>query len=262
MTKMTRLLALLAAMALVLAACGDDTGGDTTTVPTANLELVTDGTLTVCTDTPYFPMEYIEDGEYTGFDIELMRAIANDLGLDFAVVEPGWDAITGGLAFEAGDCDVAAASITITAERAQVIDFSTPYFRSEQSLLVRDDSGISSLEDTVGKEIAVQTGTTGHYYAEDEGPDGIIIVEFPDADSPWLALEAGDVDGFMTDLVVTQAFVASRAGYTIAGTFEPEEYGLATKGSPNLLAAINATLAKFRSDGTYDRIFDDFFGLD
>jgi polar amino acid transport system substrate-binding protein len=262
MKKNLRPAAILGAVALVLAACGGDGGTDATT-PEAELELVTAGELTVCTDTPYFPMEYIdESGNYTGFDIELMRAIAGELGLSLTVSEPGWDAITSGLAFDARECDVAAASITITAERAEVIDFSDPYFLSEQSLLVRDDSGITSLTDTVGKEIAVQTGTTGHYYAEDEAPEGTIIVEFPDADSPWLALEAGDVDGFMTDLVATQGWSSNRTGFTIVGTFEPEEYGLATKNAPNLLAAINATLASLRGDGTYDRIFDDFFGVD
>lgn len=260
MKKNLRLTALLGAVALVLAACGGDGGTDTTTA--AELELVTAGTLTVCTDTPYFPMEYIdESGNYTGFDIELMRAIADDLGLTLAVSEPGWDAITSGLAFESRECDVAAASITITAERAEAIDFSTPYFISEQSLLVSDDSGIASIADTVGKEIAVQTGTTGHYYAEDEAPEGTIIVEFPDPDSPWLALESGAVDGVMTDLVATQGWSSNRTGFTIVGTFEPEEYGLATKGAPNLLEAINGSLAKLRSDGTYDRIFDDFFGV-
>lgn len=267
MNKKLRLAAVLAALTLVAAACGgtEDTGTteapDTTAAP-VELELVTDGTLTVCTDTPYFPMEYIdESGNYTGFDIELMRAVAEDLGLEMTVSEPGWDAITGGLAFEAGECDVAASSITITAERAEVIDFSAPYFLSEQSLLVRDDSGIASIDDLAGKEIAVQTGTTGHYYAQDEAPEGTIIVEFPDPDSPWLALESGDVDGVMNDLVATQGWSSSRTGYSIVGTFEPEEYGLATKDAPNLLAALDASLAKLRADGTYDRIFEDFFGV-
>jgi polar amino acid transport system substrate-binding protein len=262
MKKNLRLTALLGAIALMLAACGGSGGTDTTTAA-AELELVNAGTLTVCTDTPFFPMEYIdESGNYTGFDIELMRAVAGELGLTLTVNEPGWDAITSGLAFDAGECDVAAASITITPERAEVIDFSVPYFVSEQSLLVRDDSGIASIADTAGKEIAVQTGTTGHYYAEDEAPEGTIIVEFPDPDSPWLALESGDVDGVMTDLVATHGWSSNRTGFTIVGIFEPEEYGLATKGAPNLLEAINASLTNLRGDGTYDRIFDDFFGVD
>jgi polar amino acid transport system substrate-binding protein len=181
MNKKLRLAALVGALAMVVAACGGSedtatTAAPDTTVAPVELELVTAGTLTVCTDTPYFPMEYIdESGEYTGSGIELMRAVAEDLGLEIAVSEPGWDAITSGLAFEAGECDVAASSITITAERAEVIDFSAPYFLSEQSLLVRDDAGIASLADIAGKEIAVQTGTTGHYYAEDEAPEGTMV---------------------------------------------------------------------------------------
>ena len=80
------------------------------------------------------------EGGFTGFDIELIGAIADDLGLGLAVATPGWDAITSGLANEAGDCDISAASITITAEREENIDFSEPYFEGKQSLLVSDDS--------------------------------------------------------------------------------------------------------------------------
>ena len=255
---MTRkLLAAMAAMALVLAACGDDDDA----VAVDELELVTPGVLTVCTDTPYAPMEFIDEaGNYTGFDMELMRAVAADLGLEMEVVEPGWEAITGGLAFEAGECDVAAASITILPERAEVIDFSEPYFDVGQSLLVTEGSGITSLADTAGREIAVQTGTTGHFFLRDEGPDDVIIVEFPDADGPWLALEAGDVDGFMSDQVATQEFVDANPGFMVVETFDTgEEYGWATQNTPNLLAALNATLVKFLDDGTYDQIYSDWF---
>jgi polar amino acid transport system substrate-binding protein len=270
MKRTFRLVALAAAFALVAAGCGDGTAttttqATTTTVPAAELELVTAGTLTVCTDTPYPPMEYVDPvtNEYTGFDMELMEAIAEELGLTMTVNEPGWDAITGGLAFTSGECDVAAASITITPERAQEIDFSTPYFNAEQSLLVRADSGITDLASAVGEEIAVQTGTTGHFYLRDEGPAGIVIVEFPDADGPYLALEANDVAGFMTDLVANQDYADNSGGiFVVVETFATdEEYGLATKDTPNLLAAINAALAKFRADGTYDAIYDKWFPI-
>ena len=121
---------------------GGDDDGDSA------LGLVSSGTLTVCTDVPYPPMEFEDpdaEGGFTGFDIELMRAIADDLGLGLAVATPGWDAITSGLANEAGDCDISAASITITAEREENIDFSEPYFEGKQSLLVSDDSSASTL---------------------------------------------------------------------------------------------------------------------
>lgn len=251
-----RVFAAFAVLALVVAACGEDEP-----VAVDDLELVSPGTLTVCTDTPYAPMEFIDEtGEYTGFDMELMRAVADDLGLEFAVVEPGWEAITGGLAFEAGECDVAAASITILPERAEVIDFSEPYFDVGQSLLVTEASGVTSLAEAEGREIAVQTGTTGHFFVRDEGPEGVIIVEFEDADGPWLALDAGSVDGFMTDQVATQEFVDANPGFMVVETFDTgEEYGWATKDAPNLLAALNETLAKFQGDGTYDGIYSDWF---
>lgn len=258
MKSRIRTISVLAVLALVVAACGDDNGAD---AAPDDLELVTAGTLTVCTDTPYAPMEFIdEDGEYTGFDMELMRAVADDLGLEFAVVEPGWDAITGGLAFEAGECDVAAASITILPERAEAVDFSDSYFDVGQSLLVTEASGITSLAEAAGRPIAVQTGTTGHFFVRDEGPDDVEIVEFEDADGPWLALEAGSVDGFMTDQVATQEFVDANPGFMVVETFETgEEYGWATKDTPNLLAALNETLAKFQGDGTFDSIYSDWF---
>ena len=262
MKNRTRFFAAIAVLALVVAACGDGSGEGTTTTAGggAELELKTPGTLTVCTDVPYPPMEFIQDGEYTGFDMELMKAIAEDLGLEFTVAEPGWEAITGGLAFET-ECDVAAASITITEERAENVDFSDPYFEAVQSLLVREDSGINGLEDMAGKKLAVQTGTTGHFSAEENGPEGMELVEFQDADGPFLAIEANTADGFMTDLPVTQDYVDNNPGWKVAATYDTDEvYGLATKDTPNLLAAINATLAKFKEDGTYDRIYDDWFG--
>ncbi|HEX6947899.1 MAG TPA: transporter substrate-binding domain-containing protein [Acidimicrobiia bacterium] len=262
MTKKTRLLALLAALAMVLVACGDDTGGDGTTTTGAGggLELKSPGVLTVCTDTPYPPMEFIdENGEYTGFDIELMAAIADDLGLEMEIAEPGFEAITGGLAFET-DCDVAAASITITEEREEAVDFTDPYFDAVQSILVREDSGINSLADMVGKRLAVQTGTTGAFYAAENAPDGVQVVEYQDADGPFLAIESGEADGFMTDLPVTQDYVERNAGWKVAETFDTgEQYGFATRDTPNLLAALNASLAKLRDDGTYDEIYSNWF---
>lgn len=268
MKNRTRFFAALAVLALVVAACGDGSGDGTTTTAgdssttgaAADLELQTPGTLTVCTDVPYPPMEYIdEDGEYQGFDMDLMRAVAEDLGLEMVIAEPGWDNITGGLAYET-QCDVAAASITITEERAENVDFSDPYFNADQSLLVKSDSGINGLADMAGKRLAVQTGTTGHFYARDNGPEGMELVEFADADGPFLAIESNDADGFMTDLPVTQDYADTHEGWKVAETFTTDEsYGLGTKDVPNLLAAINASLAKLKANGTYDEIYSTWF---
>ena len=262
MNKTTRLVAMFAAMALVLAACGDDTGdgggGE-------DLELVTPGTLTVCTDAPYPPME-IEDpdaeGGYTGFDIELMRAIADDLGLELAVNNTGFDPITSGLAMEAGDCDVAAASITINEEREENIDFSEPYFSGDQSLLALDESGLTALADFGGSSIAVQTGTTGEIYAQENAPDDAELVSFDAPGDMFLALEAGNVQGVLQDIVTNGDYALSNEGASVVETYPTEEfYGFAVKeeGAEDILEAVNAALTKFQDDGTYDQIYADWF---
>jgi polar amino acid transport system substrate-binding protein len=259
MNSKKRALAVLAVLALVMAACGDgdEGGGD---VDPDSLELVSPGTLTICTDVPFPPMEFEDpDSElgYDGFDIELSAAIAEDLGLEPTVATPGWEAITGGLAFENDDCDVAAASITILPEREENVDFSDPYFSGEQALLVKADSGISTWEDL--ESVAVQTGTTGEIYVQ-ENWEGVEIVSFEDAAGPYLALDAGEVDGVMFDLVSQQDVADNDDTVEVVETYDTgEEYGLATKDTPNLLEAINASLAEMREDGTYDEIYNKWF---
>jgi len=271
MKRTTRMVALVAALALVLAACGDDTGetaddGDGgTTAATEDLGLVAEGTLTVCTDAPYPPME-MEDAEaeggYTGFDIELMRAIGEDLGLGLAVNNTGFDPITSGLAMEAGDCDVAAASITITEEREESIDFSDPYFSAEQSLLASDESGLTTLADFGGSSIGLQSGTTGEMYAQENAPEDAELVSFENPGDIFLALEADNVQGVLQDIVPNAEYVLNNEGFSIVETFPTDEsYGFAVKeeGAEDLLAAINSSLATLQDDGTYDQIYADWF---
>ena len=265
------LLVPLLALALVAAACGDDEGDDTTAAPAggdtpateapADLGLVSAGNLTVCTDAPYPPMEIEVDGEYTGFDIELMRAIAGKLGLGLAVVNSGFDPITSGLAMEAGDCDIAAASITITAEREENIDFTDAYFVADQSLLVKKDSGITSLADFAGRGLGVQSGTTGEIYANENDP-GAEIQSFENPGDLFTALEAGSIEGVLQDIVPNAAEALENDTVSVIETYPTaEEYGFAVQeeGRDALLEAVNKALAELRSDGTYDSIYDDWF---
>ncbi len=247
--------ALLLALALVTATCGDD-GGDT-----SGFDLVSADTLTVCTDSPYPPMEFEEDGEFTGFDIELMRAIADDLGLELEVVNSGFDPITSGAAMIANTCDIAAASITITQEREENIDFSEPYFSADQSLLVKKDGGVNSLADAEGETIAVQSGTTGEAYAQ-ENATGSTIKSFDDPGALFLALESGDAVGVLQDIVVNAGRILEDETVTVVETFPTNEfYGFAVQeeGKEALLTAVNESLAKLQDDGTYDELYEEWF---
>ncbi|HLU52654.1 MAG TPA: transporter substrate-binding domain-containing protein [Acidimicrobiia bacterium] len=280
--KLNRLIALLAVLTLVLAACGGGDGEATDTTDgaepdttetngdggaAADFETISEGVLTVCTDAPYPPMEYEDPdnpGEYTGFDIELMRAIATNLGLELAVVNVGFDPITSGLAMESGDCDIAAASITITPERAENIAFTDGYFSGDQSLLVLVDSGIGALEDLAGQSLAVQTGTTGEIYAQENAPEDTEIVSFENPGDLFLALESSQVQGVLQDLVPNQDYANNNESAAVVATYPTdEEYGFAAKkeGSEALIEAVNAQLAALREDGTYDSIYEQFFPM-
>ena len=141
--------AVLAVGALSLAACGS--GSDS--ADESGLGLVNDGTLTVCSNLPFQPFEYVDDnGEYAGFDMDLSREIAAGMGLDWELQNVGFDGLQSGTVLAAGQCDLIAAAVTITPEREDKLAFSDPYYDSLQSLLVPEGSSVKSLEDLAGKK--------------------------------------------------------------------------------------------------------------
>ena len=115
--------------ALALTACGGD-NSSTDAGAGSDLGLVSEGTLTVCSEVPYVPFEYVENGEYTGFDIDLIREIASGMGLETEIQQQGFEAIQGGTAVSANMCDLSASAVTITPERSERLLFSDPYYAS------------------------------------------------------------------------------------------------------------------------------------
>jgi polar amino acid transport system substrate-binding protein len=219
----------------------------------------------VCSDVPYSPFE-IEDSDapsgYSGFDIELMQAIADNMGLDLAVKDEAFDAIQSGAALGAGECDVAASAMTITPEREENVNFADPYFDADQSLMVKADSGYASLADLSGQAIGVQADTTGQEYAEENAPDDVTVTEFPDAAALFAALEAGQIQGILQDLPVNADRASQDESLSIVETYPTgEQYGFATAGNskPALLNAINEGLQAVRDDGTYDELYAKYF---
>jgi polar amino acid transport system substrate-binding protein len=238
------------------------TGGDTAA---ADLNLVSQGRLTVCSDIPYEPFEFEEGGEFTGFDIDLVRAIAQDLGLELQVQVTPFDAIQSGAALAAGQCDLAASAMTITEDREKNVDFSDPYFDADQSLLIRaeDEDTYQSLEDLAGQTIGVQAATTGAMYAEENAPEDATIREFEGAADLFAAMEAGQIEAILQDFPVN-AFRATQDDSLVVTEQFPtgEQYGFAVQeeGSEALLEAVNQSLATLRDNGTYDQIFAEYFG--
>ena len=269
--KTLTLAASVAAVALALTACTSSTpaapaGTDAASSPAANLDLVTAGTLTVCSDVPYAPFE-VEDSSspngYGGFDIEVMDAVAKKLGLTLTVIDSDFDALQSGTVLVANQCDLAASAMTITDERKKNLDFSDPYYDSLQSLLVKTDSGITNLAGMAGKNLGVQKGTTGKSYATKNAPSSTKIVDFPSDGELWPAIQAGQIDGILQDQPVNHTHEVADASYKIVETYNTnEQYGFAfAKGKkPALLEAVNAQLKTMRADGSYDTLYKKYFG--
>jgi polar amino acid transport system substrate-binding protein len=274
--------ALLAALALAVTACGggDDTGDDTDGgqpltgeddddggEAAADLQLANEGTLTVCSDIPYEPFEFEDpdsDIGYSGFDIELMQAIAETAGLEVQVTVTGFEALTSGTAMATGQCDVAASAMTITEEREEQIDFSEPYYEALQSLLVTSGSGIASIDDLEGATVGVQSGTTGEMYAE-ENVEGATIRAFENPGDLFVALDSGQIDAVLQDLPVNAERARDSDELEVVEEFDTDEnYGFAVEQDrgDDLLQVINDGLAQVREDGTYDELYDRYFGTE
>lgn len=263
-------LATLVVAVLALGACSSDddsteeTGsGSESSSGAAAPETVEEGTLTVCSDVPYEPFEF-EGGDgpsgFTGFDIDLMTAMAETVDLELAVIDVDFDGILGNLA--AGSCDVVASAVTIKPDRAEEVDFTESYFDADQSLLVKTDTDVAGLDDLDGKTIGVQSGTTGETYANENTPDGAEVKGFDGADALFAAIESGDVDAILQDFPVNAYRATQDESVDVVEEYSTDEsYGFAVeKGNSELLDALDAGLTTVRDSGDYDTLYKEYFG--
>ena len=288
MRRIQRLAIPVVALSLFLVACGSDS--DTTTdeapvdtsaevvtddtmvddsasakIDIAALGLIKEGAITVCTDAPYEPFEFQDETtkEWTGFDMDLMKVIATNIGgLALEVTVQPFDGIW--LAPKAKTCDLVASAMTITEERAANALFSDPYFDADQSLLVRaeDKATLVDLASLAGKTIAVQTGTTGETYAKENAKDST-LKSFDEPAAMFLALEGKQVDAILQDLPVNGARqVKEPTKFALTATFTTgEQYGFAlAQDNTTLAEAVNSGLAAAKDSGEYDTIFAKYFG--
>jgi ABC-type amino acid transport substrate-binding protein len=259
-TRLTAFFAvfLLALASLVVAGCGssdDETtggggGGGGGGEP-----------LTVGSDIPYPPFEQGKAGNYTGFDIELVEAIGEKIGRTPEFQDTSFETIFRDVA--QGKFEAVASAATITEEREKAVDFSNPYYLSEQAVLVKEGSDIQSLEDLEGRTVAAQQGTTGLELAK-EKLGGSEIRPFPEGPDAVNALKSGTVEGVIIDAPVAQNAVEKSGGVEIAEKVPTEEtYGIAVaQGETELLEEINKGLKEVFDDGTYKKIYEKWFKLE
>lgn len=260
-TRLTAILAvfLVALAALVVAGCGG--GSSSTSSGGTSAEGGGGEKLTVGSDIPYPPFEQGKPGNYTGFDIELMEAIGEKIGRTPEFQDTSFETIFRDVA--QGKFDAVISAATITKQREQAVDFSNPYYLSEQAVLVKEGSSIKSLEELEGKTVAVQQGTTGQELAKEE-IGGAEIRPFPEGPDAVNALKAGTVEAVIIDAPVAQNAVEKSGGVEIAEKVPTEEeYGIAVaQGETELLEEINKGLEEVKEDGTYKTIYEKWFHLE
>jgi polar amino acid transport system substrate-binding protein len=244
-----------------LSACGsDDSSASGDALSTVNP--VFENALTVCTDMPYEPFEYKgASGAPEGFDMDIAAKVAEKLDLQFDVVAVPFDDIASGKVLNEDRCDLAISAMTITGERSRVLDFSSPYFNSQQALIAAKGTAVGSFADLQGSKVGVQSSTTGLTLLQDNG-NGIDIKPFGQADEMLAALKSGQVDAVLMDDVAAAPAVEDLPGFDVVKMFDTgEQYGIAVKKDGNipLLRSINNTLTELRENGDYDTIYNKYF---
>lgn len=201
----------------------------------------------------------VKNGKPVGFSAELAQAIATRLGLKLEIALMPFSDLFSRLT--ADICDMAMSAITITPERKAKMDFSEPYFSSGQCLLVRADSKISSESDLRGKTVGVIKGTTNEELAK-AIPGTKQVMEFEAKPVMFADLIGGRIDAVIVDTPFAQNNAKTTGKTRIAKILTTgEKYGIAVKkGNTRLLEKIDAAMEEIRKDGTYDRLYKQYFG--
>ncbi|PKM72943.1 MAG: glutamine ABC transporter substrate-binding protein [Firmicutes bacterium HGW-Firmicutes-16] len=273
---MKKYLALTLAIVLslsLLAGCGAKTDDSTATdvAPTASgtveaqpYDAAVGKTYTIGTDTTFAPFEFEDEtGTHTGIDIQLLDAIATEMGFKVEWQVLGFTAAVSSL--EAGQVDAVMAGMSITAERQEKYDFSNSYYDSTTGIAVAADSKVASLDDLKGQTVVAKTGTTGATYAESLVADyALNILYVEDSATMYTYVESGQAVACFEDYPIIQ-YEISRGNVSCKVITQSEEscpYGFAVmKGTnPELIAAFNEGLTRLKDSGEYDTLLASYFG--
>ncbi len=251
---------------LALTACG---GGSST----SNAEATGSGdsaanqtkTVRVAMNAEFAPFEFTtSNGEYTGFDIDLMKAMGKAGNFNVEFKHQPWDGLFALL--ETGDADALISAVTITEDRKKSFDFLEPYFEIQQVILVPQGKKATNIEELKGlNRIGVVTGNTGDLVATKIfGPSSPKVARFESLPIVFKELENNGVDAIISDSAVVDHYLKNNAdkGFTKfeAKDFDKEYYGIAVrKGNTEMATLLNDSLKKVRDSGEYDTIYKKYF---
>lgn len=228
------------------------------------------GTLVMYTNAAFVPFEYVNGNEVVGVDVDIARAIAEEIGVTLDVRNVEFDTIIASI--KTGKGDIGAAGITVRPDREEEVDFSTKYIKSKQYIILPEDSDVETIEDLAGMKIGVQEGTTGNFVISDEidlnndiegtgalegtGAEVLLYVNAVDAS---MALKSGKIDAVVIDELpalnianVNDGLKAIELVFDDGSTTE-EEYAICVKkGNEELLEIINKVIEELLEDGSIE----------
>lgn len=251
---------LLSLSLLALAGCGSSSAPAPS--QSSSTSAPTDKVLKVGSDITYAPFEFMDEKQQpTGFDIELIQALAKDMGYKAKFETASFDGLI--TALQAGKYDAVISAMTITDERAKSVTFSNKYFKSVQYIAMKKGANYKTLDDLKGKKVGVQLNTTGQFDVEAKGIAPKKYDTTPDALNDLLN---GGLDAVVADGPVVIWFQTQNASAqidSVQADVDPEFYGIAMKlGDKELADKMDASLKKLMADGTYNTIYKKWFKQD
>jgi polar amino acid transport system substrate-binding protein len=265
LTLIAMLVALLSACAAPAASTAPAAPGAATTAPAA-AQPASGKKFVFASDASFPPMESVDPStkEISGFDMDLLAAIAKDQGFQYEVKNTAWDGIFAGL--ESGQYDAIISSVTVTDDRKKSYDFTDPYFDANQGIVVRPDAtNIKTGDDLKGKTVGAQIGTTGAIAVKKLA--GVTLKEYDTPDLAMQDLVNKNLDAVVVDYPVAANFALQSPQFKgklqMAGQLVTnEKYGMVVrKGDPKqLLPLFNAGIKDAKANGTYNTIYSKWIG--
>ncbi len=256
MKKFTKIVSVLAALAIAVLCCGCGSKSMT----------ATEGKLIMATNAEFPPYEYKEGDTIIGIDAEVAKLIADKLDLELEIADVDFDSIIPGV--QSGKYDMGMAGMTVTDERKEKVNFSDSYATGVQVVIVKEDSNIKSVDDLEGKKIGAQQGTTGYIYASDSVENGGYgeenVTGYQNGALAVEALKGGKVDCVIIDNEPAKAYVAANEGLKILDTeYVTEDYAICfAKENTELQEKVNTALKELIEDGSVKKVVDKYIKAD
>ncbi len=261
---------MVAALALVGCSSGgsassESSSGDASaSAAAADMTLITEGKLTIATSPDYPPFENLENGEYVGLDIEIAKAIAESMGLEPEFKTLQFDAIIPAIA-AGGQADIGISGFSVDPERAKEIDFTDSYYIDDQAIAVVKGGEITADNadealNVEGVKIAVQSGTTGEAYVQENFPNAT-AQPYGNSTDAFAAMQSGQAVAVCTNKAVVDKMLAEayQDAEVVKSIATGEEYAIVvSKDNPALTAAVNEALLTLKSSGTIDQLIEQY----